>query len=111
MILEISCNIFYLCRLFFCIENKSDYELYKKKNLELKRNKKGKIDGEIPYYVDKNEKGNELGINIYDNLITRDNFVFIFILYEKKKNKYHMFFKVIIFYSISTHIYHCLIYK
>lgn len=93
-----------MCRLFFCIENKSDYELYKKKNLELKRNKKAKVDGEIPYHVDKNEKGNELGINIYDNLITRDNFVFIFILYEKKKNKYHMFFKVIIFYSTFTQV-------
>ncbi|SCM07249.1 conserved Plasmodium protein, unknown function [Plasmodium chabaudi adami] len=86
-------NKFSFRMLFFCIENKSDYELYKKKNLELKRNKKAKVDGEIPYHVDKNEKGNELGINIYDNLITRDNFVFIFILYEKKKNKYHMFFK------------------
>ncbi|KAI4841488.1 uncharacterized protein MKS88_000025 [Plasmodium brasilianum] len=90
-----SYNKFLFHMLFFCIENKSDYELYKKKNTELKKHKKSVVPrGELPYYVYENEeKENSLGINIYDNLMKRDNFVFIFILYEKRKDKYHMFLK------------------
>ncbi|KNC38096.1 hypothetical protein PFLG_03056 [Plasmodium falciparum RAJ116] len=83
-------NKFVFHMLFFCIENKSDYELYKRKNSEIKKHKKIDISkNEIPYDVN----DSSLGINIYDNLISRDNFVFIFIFHEKKKEKYHMFLK------------------
>ncbi|SBT33181.1 conserved Plasmodium membrane protein, unknown function [Plasmodium ovale wallikeri] len=86
-------NKFGFYMLFFCVENKSDYELYKRKNAELKRKRKSIVlNGDIPYHVSGTED-NSLGINIYDNLTSRDNFVFIFILYERKKEKYHMFLK------------------
>ncbi|CRG97208.1 conserved Plasmodium membrane protein, unknown function [Plasmodium gallinaceum] len=93
--ISFSYNKFIFHKLFFCIENKSNYELYKRKCTQLKKYKKSIIsDDEIPYYVNENnERENLIGINIYDNLTTRDNFVFIFILYEKKKDKYHMFLK------------------
>ncbi|CRG99056.1 conserved Plasmodium membrane protein, unknown function [Plasmodium relictum] len=93
--ISFSYNKFTFQKLFFCIENKSDYELYKRKYIELKKYKKSIIsEDDIPYHVkDNNEGENLIGINIYDNLTTRDNFVFIFILYEKKKDKYHMFLK------------------
>ncbi|KMZ87733.1 hypothetical protein PVBG_03834 [Plasmodium vivax Brazil I] len=95
-------------KLFLCVENKSNYELYKKKSSELKKHKKGVADGgelkkrekveanggELPYHVHEHgEKGHALGINIYDAVTSRDNFVFAFILCEKKKDKYHLFLK------------------
>ncbi|VWU53331.1 conserved protein, unknown function, partial [Hepatocystis sp. ex Piliocolobus tephrosceles] len=89
-------NKFLFYMLFFCVENKSDYELYKKISSELKKYKKTNVqlDDNIPYNIDTTaEKDNHIGINIYDTLTVRDNFVFIFILYEKKKDKYHMFLK------------------
>ncbi|SCP03826.1 conserved Plasmodium protein, unknown function [Plasmodium ovale] len=86
-------NKFGFYMLFFCVENKSDYELYKRKNAELKRKRKSIVlNGDIPYHVSGTED-NSLGINIYDTLTSRDNFVFIFVLYERKKDKYHMFLK------------------
>lgn len=91
-------NKFVFQKLFFCIENKSDYRLYKKKYAQVKKYRKSEIgDDEIPYNLndigDEEEEEESLGINIYDDLTQADNFVFIFILYEKKKDKYHMFLK------------------
>ncbi|CAI7719148.1 TMEM94 domain-containing protein, putative [Plasmodium vivax] len=101
-------NKFVFHKLFLCVENKSNYELYKKKSSELKKHKKGVADGgelkkrekveanggELPYHVHEHgEKGHALGINIYDAVTSRDNFVFAFILCEKKKDKYHLFLK------------------
>ncbi|GAB65406.1 hypothetical protein PCYB_061380 [Plasmodium cynomolgi strain B] len=88
-------NKFIFHKLFLCVENKSSYELYKKKSSELKKHKKTTGDGgELPYHVHEHgEKGHALGINIYDAVTSRDNFVFAFVLCEKKKDKYHLFLK------------------
>ncbi|KJP86484.1 hypothetical protein AK88_03860 [Plasmodium fragile] len=88
-------NKFVFHKLFLCVENKSSYELYKKKKSELKKHRKTTgDDGELPYHVHEHgENGQALGINIYDAVTSRDNFVFAFILCEKKKDKYHLFLK------------------
>ncbi|SBO23817.1 conserved Plasmodium membrane protein, unknown function [Plasmodium knowlesi strain H] len=88
-------NKFVFHKLFLCVENKSNYELYRKKSYELKKHRKKPGDGgDLPYHVQEHgENGHAMGINIYDSVTSRDNFVFAFILYEKKKDKYHLFLK------------------